>query len=176
MSPGQRMNEIFIFRYACISSPRLITESQRWNFYKSNHPDCGHILDKFQIYLNYIATISQPYLSHISDISPTYRVNKKNARILLPNKNCHNSVNFKAIWLKFYIKVDGTFMKLWYFISHLPETLLKIGNLSRNFSIWVCWEFKKISFVQGIELIILHWESKRFNIWYASATKVHNND
>ena len=35
----------------------------------SHHPDCGNILDKPQIYLNYISTISQPYLSHISAIS-----------------------------------------------------------------------------------------------------------
>ena len=37
--------------------------------------------------------------------------------------------------LKFYIKVDETLMKLRYFISHPQETLIKIKNLPRNFSI-----------------------------------------
>ena len=49
-----------------------LAESQRWDVYKSNHPDCGHILDKSQIYLNYFTTIPQPYLSPASAISQKY--------------------------------------------------------------------------------------------------------
>ena len=67
----------------------------------------------------------------------------KNTIILLPNKNGHYSVNVKAIWLNFYIK----FMKVRYFVSPPPETILKIKNLPRNLSNWVCSEFKKISVV-----------------------------
>ena len=39
-----------------------------------------------------------------------YRVVKKNARILLPNKNGDYSINFGKMWLKFHIKVDETCM------------------------------------------------------------------
>ena len=63
-------------------------------------------------------------VSHVTTNLTTGRI-KKNARILLPNKNGHNSVNFKAIWLKFYSKVDDTFMKLRYFISHPKKMLIK---------------------------------------------------
>ena len=70
---------------------------------------------------------------------------KKNARILLPHKNCHNSVNFKEIWLKFHMKVDETFIKLRYFISYPLKRQIKNKNLPWNFTtIWVYWKLRKI--------------------------------
>ena len=49
-----------------------VTMSCLASLYKFNHPDCGHISDKPQIYLNYISTISQSYISHISTLSQEY--------------------------------------------------------------------------------------------------------
>ena len=58
-------------------------------------------------------------------------------KILIPNKNSHNFVNFRAIWLKFYIQVDETFMKLCYFISHPSKTLLKYQKFAMKF-LYLC--------------------------------------
>ena len=41
----------------------------------------------------------------------------KSGRIFSPNKNDHTYVNFKAIWLKFFIKVDETLIKICYFVK-----------------------------------------------------------
>ena len=67
-----------------------------------------------------------------------YRAIKKTRKNSLTQQNDHTSVNFLAIWLKFFIKVDETCTKLLYFISHPSKTLIKLWN----FSICVCWVFK----------------------------------
>ena len=115
---------------------------------------------KPQLYLRHILAISQVYLSHISRVSQTYlrwhlpnitsishiylrhtgRL-KKTQEFSYPTKWPYLH-QFLAIWLKFYIKVDETCMKLLYFISHPSKTLIKIENLPWNFSICVCWVFK----------------------------------
>ena len=38
----------------------------------------------------------------------------------LTQQNDHTSVNFLAIWLKFYLKVDETCIELFYFIFKSP--------------------------------------------------------
>ena len=59
-------------------------------------------------------------------------------------------------------------MKFCYFISHHADMLIKIKILAKNYSIWVCWESKKIIYMEDIYLIWLHKESKRLNNWYAT--------
>ena len=58
-----------------------------------------------------------------------YRAIKKKRKNSLTQQNDHTSVNLLAIWLKFFIKVDETCMKLLYFVSHPLKTLIKIETL-----------------------------------------------
>ena len=56
----------------------------------------------------------------------------------LNKQNGQNSVNFEAIWLKFYMKVNETFMKF----GHPADTLMKNKILPRQKlkfdQIWRC--------------------------------------
>ena len=105
---------------------RLVIQLPRMN---TNHFQDGHTTPGW-------SSINPRMLTHRyqDNQSPSlgYRAIQKKRKNSFTQQNGFNSVNFYAIWLKFYMKVNETFMKFCFFISHPADTLIKIKILPKK--------------------------------------------